>query len=139
LSFVILPKDYMESERPIKAGQTRNTMPNLIFSLSRFQVLLRTAVCPTVASLKFLPSLQPVPNSNLPNELPLSRCGGIYFPEAFGGAAACVSIGRTTVVTSGFRTGSDEEADLEVAAGLGGWEDVRRYENGSGSMVNSAV
>ena len=123
----------MDSDRPIKAGQTRNTRLNSIVSISRFQVTRRAAV----GSLKFSPSLQPVLNSNLRYEL-LLCCEGIYFPEAFGNAACVVVVGEA-VVTSRSRTVSDGEVAKEVAAGLGRWEDAKRDENGFGNMVNGAV
>jgi len=130
---------YMDSERPIKAGQTRNTRLNMTFSKSNFQVI-GGAVSPTRSSLRFLGNLQPIPNSSLPNEVPLSCWVGKYLPEPLG-KAACVPV-RKAVVISGFRTGSEEvgtEADAEVVARLGEREDAKRYENGFGNMVNGEV
>jgi len=134
--FIYLYLVYMDSERPIKAGQTRNTRPNMILPKSKFQV------CSTGASLKLLRNPQLIPNRCLPNEEPLSCCVGKYFPEALG-KAVCVPVVRKAVAISGLRTGSEEGAgtgaDTEDLAILGEREDAKRYENGFGNMANGAV
>lgn len=107
----------MAREKPIKAGQTKNRSLNFIFFISTLLTLGRR---PTVACMKFLPSLQPTPNSNIQDELPLSCCVGTYFPEAFG-IAACVPVMRETGVTSGLGTISEEAGVYtEVVTELGG-------------------
>lgn len=108
---------YSDSERPIKAGQTTNTSLNFIFSMSRFHVTVMA--CPAGGTR---PSLQPIPNSNLPDTLPLSGCDARNLPEA-AGIAVCDSTARVAGVTSGV---PDEARDEEVATGLGEWEDVSK-------------